>query len=214
MILTAAVCVLSFSDPAAAQQIAFKPFMLLVTRLTPPPRTLSADALTEGTFQKLRPCFDTTSYQVIKVLDTTQAVSMSNHKRDIIISSDPTDFFHKGENSDTLVVWVTFRTGLSFGRIIIPYDPSRPASMPEAAAHKINQFLRAEFLGEVYFEGGPSGLAIEVVDNHTLSPPKFVLLPVGSFFIESSFPGFQNRRDTLTVRRGDVIRKRILLMPK
>ncbi len=147
------------------------------------------------------------------VMDTGQALSMSNHKRDIIISSDPTDFFHKGSQMDTAVVWATFRTGFSVGRIAVPYDPSQHTALPLLIAQKVNDFLRTEFLGEVYFEGGPKGLAIEVANNSKLHPPKLVLLPAGTHFISSSFPGFEDRSDTLIVRQGELVRKRIFLMP-
>ncbi len=197
----------------ADQSAVFKPFMLFVTHLTPPPNTFSKPVFTERVTKELRAHFDTTSYQVIMVDDTAMASSMSNHKRDIILNSDPTDLFYKGSDRDTLVIWANFKTGFTLGRIAVEYNPQDTGSLPLLAARHINEYLRSEFLGEVYFEGGPKGFSVEVIGNHKLHPPRMILLPAGSFFIKSSYPGFPDRKDTINVLRGDFIRKRILMLP-
>ncbi len=211
----AAACFLiliGFSLATGAQPV-FKPFMLFVTPLLSPPGT-NAAAFTDAVFKHIREQFDTTAFQPINAPSVSRAEAMSNQKHDIIITADANDCYHPGTTTDTIVAWAKYRVGLVHSRIAYPFPKARLRTLPAEFAEAISMQLREDLCGVAKIDGGPLGIAIELVDGHAVHPPKRLLLPAGSYFVRCSYPGFKPRTDTLVVNPGAIVQKRFLLLPQ
>ncbi|MBD3391077.1 MAG: PEGA domain-containing protein [Chitinivibrionales bacterium] len=208
-----AICVRAADDVPPAPRVSNKPFMLFVPPLLPPEGADRAGAFSNAIFNELRDFFDTTSFQAILVQDLSMVESMSNQKKDIVLRTDTTDCYLTGQIFDTLVVWLRYRVGLNLCRVDIPYPKGRQAGLPPLVATKVYTAIRNEFTGIVDLTGGPPGMTVTLVPGATVAPPRTMLLPPGEYFITSQYPGFQTRRDTLTVFQGRTTKKRILMLP-
>jgi hypothetical protein len=198
--------------PGRCEQAAFKPFMLFVTTLAAPPG-MSASAFTDDVYRQLASHFDTTAFQPIRVAKVSRAVSMSNRKRDIIISADKHDCYYRGTAADTIVAWAKFRVGLIHCRIAQIFTPEQRDALPAMLAEQISQHLREQLMGVIELEGGPKHMRIAILDGQSVSPPRRLLLPAGTYAIRCSYPGFAERVDTLRIDPGKTLAKRILLLP-
>jgi hypothetical protein len=186
--------------------------MLFVTPLAAPPG-MSASAFTDDVYRHLAAHFDTTAFQPIRVASISRAVSMSNRKRDIIISADEHDCYYRGALADTIVAWAKFRVGLTHCRIAGVFAPEQRHALPAMFAEAISQHLRDQLMGVIELEGGPKHMRIEIVEGQSVSPPKRLLLPAGTYAVRCSYPGFAKRVDTLRIDPGRTLAKRILLLP-
>jgi hypothetical protein len=189
------------------------PFMLLVTSLRPPQGDRLAEPFSKAVSDALERDFDTTTYQTVFVATMERAESMSNHKKDLIVYTDTTDWHSRGPTHNTLVLWVKYRTGFLLGRTEIAYTKERLKRLPAVAAATISTKIREEFLGEAALRGGPPGMTITLVDRLHLSPPCRVHLPAGQHALVSRYEGFATRVDTIDILPGKTTHKRVLLLP-
>jgi hypothetical protein len=190
-----------------------KPWMLLISPIYPPAGSSYSAAFSSACVERLRLLFDTTSYQTILLKPNQTPETLSNNKKDIVIASDPADFCVKGDTNDTLIVWVRYRTGFNHSRLTIPYNNENRKKLPEMVSKQILITVMEEFLGKLILQGGPSGMEIKINDQISAIPPCEFYCPPGNYQLHSSFPGFQNRTDTLDIFPGKQYSKRILLLP-
>lgn len=191
-----------------------RPFMFFVTPLLPPGGPLRSAAFTQACYEQLRGSLDTTSFQVIIAGRKSKVLAVSNQKRDLILSSDPADYYFKGDEYDTLGMWLKYRVGFKIEPVNIPFPADDQANLPVLVAEAVLQVARTEFLSTVTLEGRPPGMVMRFDrQRFDIIPPRTFLLPVGDYFITSDYPQFARRRDTIHVEVGKVLKKQILLLP-
>jgi hypothetical protein len=198
----------------AVGSLSNKPFMLFVTPLRPPEGPERTEAFSSAIFKALRQFFDTTSFQPILVRSLEEVEKMSNQKKDILLTTDTTDYYLPGAVNDTFVIWVRYKVGLLLSRVDVAYPKGREAELPPQLARKAYRAIRGEFTGLIELEGGPPGMVITLVEGATVQPPRTMLFPPGDYYITSRFPGFKTRLDSLVVFQGKTTRKRILMLPE
>jgi|GEM_PF-2795058 len=212
-VLAAGFAAAASQQSIAGQRVADKPFMLFVTPLLPPEGPERSEAFSSACYKALRELFDSTSFQVIIVPTAARADSMSNQKKDIILTTDTLDCYLEGPAFDTLVIWMRYHVGLLHSRIDVPYPKGREATLPPIIARKVYRTVREEFTGVVELEGGPPGMTVTLTEGVVVRPPRTMLFPPGDYYITSQYPNFKKRVDTLVVFQGRVTKKRILLLP-
>ncbi|MBD3314174.1 MAG: hypothetical protein GF344_00165 [Chitinivibrionales bacterium] len=190
------------------------PFMLFVTSLRPPQGGRLAAVFSKAVFLELKGHFDTTTYQTILVEDIESAQSMSNHKKDLIIYTDTSDWHVPDSLFSTLILWIKYRTGFLLGRTELRYTKAQLKSLPVMVAEKLSEKIYNEFLGQVSLSGGPPNMTMCLVERLHVTPPCNLLLPAGQHTLISSYDGFARRVDTIDVLPGMITRKRVLLLPE
>lgn len=189
------------------------PFMLFITPLLPPQGQELSAGFSNACFKTLKKNFAGTSIQVILVTSKDMVDRMSNQKRDIVLSSDPHDYYAKGSTFDTLTIWARYCVGLLHAEIEIPFAKTREVVLPDLVAEHVTRVLKKEMLAEATFEGGPQGMTMTLVEGATIRPPRTMLLPAGEYFVTSEHVGFKTRIDTIKVYPGRRMHKRVLLLP-
>lgn len=190
-----------------------KPWMLFTTQIFPPRGPDMALQFTKVCYQKLLQYFDSTSFQVIQLQPGQKIDNISNRKKDLILSSDPSDYFVKGTTTDTLVVWLRYKVGFTHSRITIPYKRGKSGPLPDILAQEVFRTVTSEFLGTLSLQAGPQGVAINIAEDIIAYAPCTFFIPPGTYIMQSTFPNFQNRLDTLEILPGKQYSKRILLLP-
>jgi hypothetical protein len=192
-----------------------RPFMLFVKDIIPPPGISNTEDFNNRCFLSIKNYFDSTTYQAIRVGETTNIEVMSNNKRDLILFSDPYDYHLSGRrNMDTLVVWMRFKVGFTHARISIPYNRHNTNNIPEWIARKALASAKSDFLSTLKIVGGPKGMTVWVDDLFKVVVPTEVCLPSGSYNLYGQHPACKNRKVAFNFPPGKYITKRILLLPK
>jgi hypothetical protein len=208
------LCLVATFPAGAAQPAVRHPFMLFVTTLRPPRGQRLSTPFSRAVFEALQRDFDTTTYQTIYVKTMERAEAMSNHKKDLIVFTDTTDWHERSAARAVLVVWIKYRTGFLLGRTEIAYTPQQLKSLPAMTAATVSEKIRNEFLGTADLRGGPPGMTMTLVERLRINPPRLLYLPAGRHELVSRYPGFATRVDTIDVLPGKTTRKRVLLLPK
>ena len=190
-----------------------KPWMLFVTQILPPRGAEYAPAFSRVCFERLKKFFGSTSYQLILLRPDQTPEKLSNRKKDLIIYSDNSDYFVRGTDYDTLILWVRYRVGFNHSRVAIPYKRGASGPLPELVAQYIFTTITSEFLSELSLQGGPPGFSIALSEGITVYPPCTFYIPPGMYGITASYPHFKTRTDSLEIFPGKMYTKRMLLLP-
>jgi len=139
---------------------------------------------------------------------------ISNRKKDIILTSDMNDYFTRGTEYDTLVLWMEYHVGFIHERISVPYRRGYGSDMPDRVARRVFETAFTEFLGSISLQAGPPGATMVIDEDITLTPPCEFLLPPGRYGLQTSFPDFLSRVDSVDVLPARMTKKRVLLLPQ
>lgn len=221
ILLYLVVCITTLSSPVAVHAayrmrsgFQQKPWMLLVSPIWPPQGEPEAAAFSKNCVDKLCNYFDSTSYQVVLLNPGQKPEHISNRKKDIILQTDPADFFIRGKTADTLILWLHYRTGFSYSRISIPFTHEAAKPLPSLVAQYVATTVKSEFLGVLSLTGGPHGMEMTLGGGMIIVyPPCTFLLPPGDYDIIATYPGFRSRTDPIEIFPGQTHAKRILLLP-
>lgn len=202
-----------YSESIIGAQKGNKPWMLFITQIIPPRGPSIAPQFSEICFQKLSELFDTTSFQIILLKEGQQIENLSNRKKDLILSSDPSEYSSKGVSADTLIVWLRYKIGFHHCRIAVPYSKGKSNTLPDLLASHVFASAKSEFLSTLSLQAGPPGVGVNIFEDIVAYPPCTFLIPPGTYILSSIFPNFQKRLDTLEITPGKQYNKRILLLP-
>lgn len=188
-------------------------WQLIVPPLPAPQKWLQSSPFHESCYQSLKRQFEGTLYEVVKLNDISQYDSSNGKKRDLIIEPEKPASLHKNMQTDTLAFWLKFRTGFKYSRITIVLKKEHYTTLCDSVAMAVYRTAQSEFLGELDLQGGPIGCTMSISNNFTVSPPCRILIPVGTYDIKTTFPGFNSRSDSVSVNGGESVKKRVLLLP-
>jgi hypothetical protein len=193
-----------------------KQWVVIFSAIKPPPHCqFTSDDITSQCALNASEEFSHTRYSPIGINSSQNPEDFSDDRKDILVITDTSDYFIRGNKGiDTLVVWMRYRTGFTHSRVLIPFSRKDMLSLPKIVAHKVYATAYDEFLGEVRFSGGPTGMTITISDNITCKVPETILIPPGRYYIQASRPDFISRNDSLDVFPGKIHDKRILLLPQ
>lgn len=178
-----------------------------------PARWNSSIPFSKACYQSLKDRFDGTSYQVVALENSKLSDSTYGKKRDLVIELETQPNSSRARSSDSLVLWLKFRTGFKYSRIVILTKKELLNTLPDSIASAIYLTARSEFFGELNLQGGPGGCTITIPEILTTSPPCKVQLPAGVYEVVTTYPNFTTRRDSVSINPGEVLQKRILLLP-
>jgi hypothetical protein len=164
-------------------------------------------------YQSLKNRFDGTSYKVVALESSKFSDTISGKKRDLVIELETLCTTSKARSSDSLVLWLKFRTGFKYSRVVILTKKELLSTIPDSVANAIYLMARTEFFGELNLEGGPGGCTMTIPEILTTSPPFKVQLPAGVYEVVTEYPNFATRRDSVSIDPGEVLHKRVLLLP-
>lgn len=191
-----------------------KPWMLIVSPIKSPQGESGTAIFSKNCADKLCNFFDSTSYQVVLLNPGQKPESVSNQKKDIILQTDPSDFFIRGSTTDTLILWLHYRTGFNHSRISIPFTHGAAGPLPSLVAQYVATTVTSEFLGILSLTGGPHGMEMALGGGMIIVyPPCTFFLPPGEYDITATYPGFRSRTDPIEIFPGRTHAKRILLLP-
>jgi hypothetical protein len=139
--------------------------------------------------------------------------SSSGKKRDLIIEPEKQSVLQTGRQTDTLAFWLKFRTGFKYSRITIVLKKEQYTTLCDSVAMAVYRTAQSEFLGELDLQGGPIGCTMSISEFFNVSPPCKLRIPVGTYEIKTTFPGFISRNDSVSVNGGESVMKRVLLLP-
>ena len=173
----------------------------------------SSISFSKACYESLKNRFDETSYLVVAMEGSKIPDSSYGKKRDLIIEIENQPYSSKKQINDTLILWLKFRTGFKYSRIVVLPKKGQLSTLPDSVADAIYQTALSEFLGELNLQGGPSGCTMTIPDILTTSSPCKIQLPAGVYKIVATYPNFATRRDSVIIDPGKVLEKRILLLP-
>lgn len=186
---------------------------LYLPLLKNPARWNSSISFSKACYQSLKKRFDGTSYQVIGLESSKIAESSSGKKRDLIIELETQPNSSRVRSSDSLILWLKFRTGFKYSRIVFLTKKELLNTLPDSVASAIYLTACSDFFGELNLQGGPGGCTMTIPEIVTTSPPCKVQLPAGVYEVVTTYPNFTTRRDSVSINPGEVLQKRILLLP-
>ncbi len=204
---------LLYGETVISSEKGNKPWMFFITNIIPPRGPAMAPQFSEVCFQKLSELFDSTSYQTILLRADQKIDKLSNRNKDLILSSDTAEYCSKGLSADTLIVWLRYKVGFRHSRIAVPYERGKTVSLPELLAYHVFDTAKSEFLSTLSLQAGPPGVTVNITEDIFAKPPCTFFIPPGTYIMNSIFPQFQKRLDTLEVIAGKQYVKRILLLP-
>lgn len=202
-----------YSETVICTEKGNKPWMFFITDIVPPRGPAMAPQFSEICFRKLSDLFDSTSYQTILLRADQKIDKLSNRNKDLILSSDTAEYCSKGLSADTLIVWLRYKVGFRHSRIAVPYIRGKSASLPELLAYHVFNTAVSEFLSTISLQAGPPGVTVNITEDIFAKPPCTFFIPPGTYILNSIFPQFQKRLDTLEAIPGKQYAKRILLLP-
>jgi hypothetical protein len=186
---------------------------LIITPLKTPKAWHYPTTLTQECFEKLQMRFDGTTYSVSMLPNRRNLDQISTKKRDIILEPDTTSQTRKYRIEDTLVLWLRYKTGFTYSKIIVPVNRRNISTLPDTIANAVYSTITTEFTGTLLIESGPPGCTVAFSDELTIRPPATLLLPAGSYGIVTTYPRFKSRIDSIYINPGEKVKKRILLLP-
>jgi hypothetical protein len=206
-----------FTEPSEAADFKQPPlnvnWKLYVPALKTPPRWSSPTPFSKACLQSLQNRFCGTSYQVVAVEGNKLSDSSSGKKRDLFVEVETSPNSLKAKTNDTLILWLKFRTGLKYSRMTILPKKDQLNTLPDSIADIIYQTVQMDFFGELNLQGGPGGCTMTIPELLTTTPPCKVQLPAGVYEVVTTYPNFITRRDSVTINPGEVLQKRVLLLP-
>jgi hypothetical protein len=147
--------------------------------------------------------FDKTFFEVIPASGATTLPG------DILIKSA---VIKKGIEYDSLKCTISMVGGIS-APCEIPFIRTMPDSLAEIFAATLLKIVSESLCGEAVFACGPAGMMM-TFNTFNVFPPCQLSLPPGSYVFNSSYPGFADRTDTISVTAGKTVHKRVLLLPR
>jgi hypothetical protein len=186
---------------------------IIIPVLKAPPKWNLATPFSDACNESMIRQFEGTFYEVIMIRDANSFDSSTLKKRDLIVEFEKSGNTLKNKVNDTIVLWLKFKTGFTYSRISIPFRPNTYTTLPDSIAFSIYKTVQSDFLGELQLQGGPQGCTMSIADLFDVTPPCKLHVPANNYEITTRFPGFTTRRDSVSVNAGEIVHKRIFLLP-